>query len=326
MIGSPAKWVAAKAAHPGHLAFIIVHRGEELNALPRWSLVLARAGWGGNNLAMVRPFLLVIFCLMFVAPLRGANIPPDADSAKKALADSPRHGEWVDVPLPGSDVKLNCWVVYPERADKAPVVIVIHEIFGMSDWVRGVTDQLAAEGFIAIAPDLLSGMGPNGGGTESLDGNVGLTIRKLTINDQAKRLDAVRDFALAFPSATDKSACIGFCWGGTASFAYAVHQPKLNAAVVYYGTAPADQSLLAKIQCPVFGNYGNDDARVTSTVQPTIKAMADLKKSYEPHIYDGAGHGFLRQQPGQDGANLKAAQEAWPTTIAFLKKNLEEAK
>jgi carboxymethylenebutenolidase len=232
----------------------------------------------------------------------------------------------VDVPLPGSEVKLNCWVVYPERADKAPVVVVIHEIFGMSDWVRGVTDQLAAEGFIAVAPDLLSGMGPNGGGTESLDGQVGLTIRKLTVDDQAKRLDAVRDFALGFPSASDKSACIGFCWGGTASFAYAAHQPKLNAAVVYYGTAPSAETELAKIQCPVLGNYGKDDARVTATVQPTIKAMAELKKSYEPHIYDGAGHGFLRQQSARDGANLKASQQAWAATVAFLKKNLEEGK
>jgi carboxymethylenebutenolidase len=278
---------------------------------------------------MVKSFLVSIVCLMVGvsgALAADVKIPPDAEGAKKALADSPRHGEWVDVPLAGSDVKVHSWVVYPERSDKAPVVIVIHEIFGMSDWVRGVTDQLAAEGYIAIAPDLLSGMGPGGGGTETLDGKVGDAIRKLSVDDQAKRLDAVREYALAFPSANEKSACIGFCWGGTASFAYAVHQPKLNAAIVFYGTAPSDKAALAKIQCPVLGNYGKDDARVTSTVEPTTKAMKDLSKPYEPHVYEGAGHGFLRQQSGRNGANLKATQEAWAATIAFLKKNLEGSK
>ena len=124
------------------------------------------------------------------------------------------------------------------------------------------------------------------------------------------------------PSASGKSATIGFCWGGGTSFAYAAAQPKLNAAVVYYGTPPAEEGL-AKIQCPVAGFYGGDDARVTSTVPPTKKAMADLKKPYEPHIYESAGHGFLRQQGLRDGANDKAAKKAWPATIEFLKKNLE---
>jgi carboxymethylenebutenolidase len=249
-----------------------------------------------------------------------SNLAPSADTATTALKDSPRHGEWVDVPM--GDVKIKTWVVYPEVKDKAPVVIVIHEIFGMTDWVRSVADQLAAEGFIAVAPDLLSGMGPDGGGTESLGNNVGQTIRKLTAEDQAKRIDAVRDYALSQPSASDKSATIGFCWGGGASFAYASHQPKLNAAVVYYGTPPKKDDL-AKITCPVLGCYGGNDNRVTSTVDPTKTTMAELKKDYTPNIYDGAGHGFLRQQSGQNGANLKATQQAWPTTIDFLKKNLK---
>ncbi|HEX3356503.1 MAG TPA: dienelactone hydrolase family protein [Tepidisphaeraceae bacterium] len=248
------------------------------------------------------------------------NLAPSADTATSALKNSPRHGEWVDVPM--GDVKIKTWVVYPEVKDKAPVVIVIHEIFGMTDWVRSVADQLAAEGFIAVAPDLLSGMGPDGGGTESLGNNVGQTIRKLTAEDQAKRIDAVRDYALAQPSASDKSATIGFCWGGGASFAYAVHQPKLNAAVVYYGTPPKKDDL-AKIACPILGCYGGNDAHITATVEPTKATMAELKKDYAPNVYDGAGHGFLRQQTGQNGANLKAAQQAWPTTIEFLKKNLK---
>ena len=235
------------------------------------------------------------------------------------LKDSPRHGEWVDIAIPGSDVKLHTWVVYPERSDKAPVVIVIHEIFGMSDWVRAVTDQLAAEGFIAIAPDLLSGFGPGGGGTDAFKGgDVREAFSKLAPEETNKRLDAVRDYALAQPSASDKVASIGFCWGGGASFAYAAHQPKLNGAVVFYGNPPPKDAL-ANIQCPVIGFFGKDDNRVTSKVEPTVKAMKELNKPYDVHIYDGAGHGFMRQQDGRDGANQKAADQAWPAAIGFLR-------
>jgi carboxymethylenebutenolidase len=265
---------------------------------------------------------LLLFASVVVAQEK-AQIPRDADKAAEAVKNSPRHGEWADIAVPGSDTKLHTWIVYPERKDKAGVVIVIHEIFGMTDWVRGVADQLAADGFIAIAPDLLSGKGPNGGGTEAFKGDeVRDAIRKLTVDEQTERLNAVRDHALAFPSANGKSATIGFCWGGGASFSYATRQPKLNAAVVCYGSPPSADAM-AKIECPVLGLYGQNDARITSTVEATTKTMSDLKKSYTPHVFDGAGHGFLRQQSGQDGANLKAAQQAWPATIAFLKKNLE---
>jgi carboxymethylenebutenolidase len=224
--------------------------------------------------------LLIAGCTSAAGPsTRPASLPPSGDDGvdAKALAASTRHGEWVDVPIPGSDVKLHSWIVYPERPDKAPIVIVIHEIFGMTTWVRGVTDQLAAEGYIAIAPDLLSGFGPGGGGTESLGDNVQATIRTLNSDELAKRLDAVRDYALALPSASNKVAAIGFCWGGSASFAYAAHQPALKAAIVCYGTPPT-QAEMEKITCPVLGLYGGDDARITSTVQATTKSMAELKK------------------------------------------------
>jgi carboxymethylenebutenolidase len=249
-----------------------------------------------------------------------SKIAPSADTVAEALKNSPRHGEWVDILV--GDVKLHSWVVYPERKDKAPVVLVIHEIFGLTDWVRGVADQLAAEGFIAVAPDLLSGKGPKGGGTESFkDSEVRAAIQKLTPEEVATRLDAAREWALQQPSASGKSASIGFCWGGAASFNYATHQPKLNAAAVYYGSPPKKD--LDKIECPVLGCYGGSDNRITSTVEATKKSMEEAKKSYSPHVYDGAGHGFLRQQSGQNGANQKAADEAWKETIAFFKKNLE---
>jgi carboxymethylenebutenolidase len=238
--------------------------------------------------------------------------------------ESPRHGEWIDIAVPDSDVKIKTFVVYPERKEKAPVVIVIHEIFGLTDWVRGVADTLAANGFIAVAPDLLSGMGPNGGGTVALGEKVREEIRKLTPEDQAKRLDAVAAHAQKFDSTTGKVAAIGFCWGGSASFNYACRRPRLRAAVAYYGAAPAEKDLLGKINCPVLGLYGGNDNRVTSTVESTTASMRELQKSYDPHVYEGAGHGFLRQQSGQNGANATAAKQAWGTTIEFLKKNLEQ--
>jgi carboxymethylenebutenolidase len=260
---------------------------------------------------------------LFADDTPAAKLPPSEKTATAALVASPRHGEWADVALPGSTVKLHTWVSYPERADKAPVVIVIHDIFCMSDWVRSVADQLAAEGFIAVAPDLLSGFGPDGGGTESFKGDsVRAAFSKLTPDVLAKRLDATRDYGLALPSATAKSASIGFCWGGGTSFAYATHQPKLNAAVVFYGVPPSHDAM-EKIQCPVLGCYGGDDNRITSTVDAATKTMAELHKTYDPHVFDGAGHGFLRQQDGKNGANLKAAQQAWPAVISLLKKSLE---
>ncbi|SRR6266545_2768688 len=272
---------------------------------------------------MIRSIIVTAALLLVTSLAYAQKVPADAEHATEALKNSPRHGEWVDVPLAGSDTKIHTFVVYPERKEKAPVVIVIHEIFGLTDWVRAVADQLAAEGFIAVAPDLLSGKGPNGGGTESFKSDeVRGAIMKLGDDEVAQRLNAVREHALAFPSASPKSGCVGFCWGGSASFAYATRQPQLNAAVVYYGTAPKEKAL-ERIQCPVLGFYGGDDNRVTSTVSKTDKAMKDLGKPYTHHTYEGAGHGFLRQQSGKGGASKKAAEQAWAETIQFFKKNLE---
>jgi carboxymethylenebutenolidase len=252
------------------------------------------------------------------------DLPPGEEQAKAALEKSPRHGELIDVKLPSGGAPIKTWVVYPERKEKTGVVLVIHEIFGLSDWIRAVADQLAKDGFIAVAPDLLSGKGPGGGGTESAAtrDDVVKLVRTLTPEETNVRLNAVREWAIRLPSANARSATIGFCWGGSASFAYAAAQPLLNAAIVYYGTAPADETLAA-IRAPILGNYGGDDARVTATVAPTEAAMKKAGKTYEPHVYDGAGHGFLRQQTGKDGANLKAAGAAWPRTIAFLKDALK---
>jgi carboxymethylenebutenolidase len=226
--------------------------------------------------------------------------------------------------VPDGAASLRAWVVYPERSDKAPVVVVIHEIFGLTDWIRSVADQLAAEGFIAIAPDLLTGKGPGGGGTESVDrdGAVAL-VRALKPEDVSRQLDATAKYATSRPAARESFASIGFCWGGSTSFAYASHQPKLSAAVVYYGTSPSNEAL-ASVKAPVLGLYGGDDARVNATIAPADAEMKRLGKRYEHEIYEGAGHGFLRAQGDREGANLRAAEKAWPRTVSFLKAELEK--
>ena len=251
------------------------------------------------------------------------DLPPGEEQAKAFLEKSPRHGEFVDIKLPGSSTLINTWVVYPERKDKAPVILVIHEIFGLSDWIRALGDQLAKDGYIAVVPDLISGMGPGGGGTDSAKSrdDVVKLIRGLTSEETIARLNAVREYAIRLPSANGKCATVGFCWGGTNSYLYATAQPELNAAVVYYGTSP-DSAALSKIKAPVFGNYGGDDARVNATIEPASIEMKRLGKVYEYEIYDGAGHGFLRQQIGREGANKRATEKAWPKTLAFLKKYL----
>jgi carboxymethylenebutenolidase len=257
------------------------------------------------------------------APARDESLPPSEAQAKAALDKSPRHGEYVDVKLPAGGTPIRTWIVYPERKDKAGVVILIHEIYGLSDWLRGIADQLAREGFIAVVPDLVSGMGPNGGGSDSVASrdDVVKLVRAVTPDEATARLNAVRDYAIHLPAANGKSATVGFCWGGGRSFAYAASQPALNGAVVYYGTPP-EPADLARIKVPVLGFYGGDDARVTTTVAPAETEMKKLGKTYEPHVYEGAGHGFLRAQEDRNGANLKATQQAWPRTVDFLRKQL----
>jgi carboxymethylenebutenolidase len=262
----------------------------------------------------MKPALLSALLLALSTFSLAADIPPGDPGAKAALEKSTRHGEWVDIAVPGAKAPLHSYVVYPEVKDKAPVVLVIHDIFGMGDWARVVTDQLAAEGFIGICPDMLS---PQGAGAQGADNARG-AISGLKGEAVVSYLNAARDYGMKLPSANGKSAVIGFCWGGGHSFNYAANQPDLNAAVVYYGS-PVKEDMMEKIKCPVLGCYGGNDARITSTVDPTKQAMKRVNKTYVPHVYPGAGHGFLRNQ--NTPANAKAAQEAWPTTIAFLKDN-----
>ncbi len=270
---------------------------------------------------------------------RGPQVPPievpwndaipagTAEHAARALKESPRHGEWVDIKL-ADGTALKSWVVYPERSTKSGVVLVIHDIRGMSDIARAVGDQLAQDGFIAIVHDFLSGKGPNGGATESLGSGVGQAIQSLTPEDVNARLTAAMEYGKKLPASTGKTGVVGFCWGGARSFGFAAAQPELNAAVVYYGDAPGAsdgtvETKLANVKAPVLGLYAGNDARIGATIPATEAAMKKLGKSYEIHTYEGAGHGFMGAQAGAGGANLKAAQESWPLVVKFFTTNLK---
>jgi carboxymethylenebutenolidase len=243
------------------------------------------------------------------------------DWAKARLENSPRHHEWVKVKSGNREV--NCYITYPEVKDKAPVVLVIHEIFGLTDWARSVTDELAEAGYIAIAPDLLSGMAPGGGGTAEAGGTDGAIklVSALPPDQVTADLNAAADYAVKLPAANGKLAVVGFCWGGGQSFRYAANNKDLKAAFVFYGTPPSQEDM-AKINSPVDGFYAGNDARVTATVPKTIDAMKQLNKTYDPVTYDGAGHGFMRagEDPKGSSANKKAHDAAWVRLKEALKK------
>lgn len=249
-------------------------------------------------------------------------LPAGATDVAARLAHSPRHAEYVTIRTGPSD-SVRAWVVYPERATTAPVVVVVHEIFGLSTWIRGVADQLAADGYIAIAPDLLTGKAMPAPGTDTLtQAAAQSTIRTLNADDVQRQLAAVGRYGMSLPSARQRYGIVGFCWGGGTSFAHAVTAPaSLAAAVVYYGTGPAAATLL-HVTVPVLGLYAGDDARVGATVPATDSAMRALGKSFSVHTFAGAGHGFARQQDGKGGANLLAIRQAWPLTISFFRANL----
>jgi carboxymethylenebutenolidase len=245
------------------------------------------------------------------------------DWAKQKLEKSTRHREWVKVQHDGRNV--DAYIVYPEVSTKAPVVLVIHEIFGLSDWAQLAADEFAAAGYIAIAPDLLSGKGPNGGGTKTMDSNmVGQAIRDLPADQITADLNASADYALKQPSANGNLYVAGFCYGGSQSFRYATNRPTLKAAFVFYGAAPTDDSI-NRIKAPVDGFDGGNDARVTATVEPTKEKMKAAGKTYDPVIYDGAGHGFMRG--GEDptstaathAADVKARDAAWAKMKPLIK-------
>ena len=273
------------------------------------------------------------------------GIPASANNAQARLAASPRHGEWVKVAWePGSSDSLMAWIVYPStNRAKSPVVVVVHEIFGLQTWVRGVADQVAADGFIAIAPDLNSRV-RGGPSTEELSGDSARKlIQGVSSAERNKGIAAVARYAMSQPSAAPKYAVIGYCWGGSTVFMHAVNGGVngFSGGVAFYGlpymqpaqpgtAAVPNGDSLTKITKPVMLLNGSKDQRIAAAMPAVDSAMKALKKDYSGTNYEGAVHGFLRAQDdpkqtrdeAEEQANLAAAKDAWPKTVSFLKKNL----
>lgn len=262
---------------------------------------------------------LKLLALLLLLPFASTALHAQ-DWAKAALEKSPRHREYVAIKH--GDRTVQTFVVYPEVSRKAPVVILIHEIFGLSDWAKSMADDLAAQGFIVVAPDLLSGYGANGGGTAEMASMDATTkaVSGLNADSVNADLDAVADYAKKIPASNGRIAVAGFCWGGGKSFAFATHRHDLSAAFVFYGPGPADVSA---ITAPVYGFYAGNDARIGATIPATVEAMKAAGKTYEPITYEGAGHGFMRagvDPTNTNAANVKARQEGFARLVKLLKE------
>jgi carboxymethylenebutenolidase len=259
----------------------------------------------------------IFVALLLLATAQGVMAQ---DWAKTALAKSPRHSEWVKVKHDSRTV--DTYVVYPEAKDKRPVVLVIHEIFGMTDWVQELADEVAAAGYIAVAPDLLSGMGPNGGrSSDFAEGKTMEAVSNLNPDQVTADLNAAADYGLKLPAANGKLFVGGFCWGGSQTFRFATNRADLKAAFVFYGGPPAKEAM-ANIKAPIYGFYAGNDARIGATIPDTKEQMKIAGKTYDIVTYDGAGHGFMRagEAPDANDANKKARGEAWERWKGLLAK------
>ena len=220
--------------------------------------------------------------------------------------------------------EVQSFLAFPEVKDKAPAVVVIHEIFGLTDWVRGVADQLAEAGYVAITPDLLSGTAPNGGGTSELGSGVAVrkAISSLPPDQITADLNAVVEYVSKLPACNGKVVVAGFCWGGSQTFRLATNNKSIKAAFPFYGSGPDKEEDIARITCPVYGFYGGNDARVNATIPKSAELMKKAGKTYEPVTYEGAGHGFMRagEAPDASEANKKGRDEGWKRWKELLKK------
>lgn len=242
------------------------------------------------------------------------------DSAVARLDESPRHHEWVALERDGRT--LHAFVAYPEIDEKAGAVVVIHENRGLTDWVRSFADQLAEAGYLAIAPDMLSGDGPDGGKTSDFPSSDAAreAIYDLDPDRVTADLHAAADYVGALPAATGEVSVAGFCWGGSQTFRFATNRSGLAAACVFYGSAPKSEEEVARINAPVHGFYGENDNRINSTLDATAAMMTAAGKTFDPVIYDGAGHAFMRRgdAPDADDASRAARDDAFERLLAIL--------
>ena len=262
-----------------------------------------------NRIILVTTVLLMFACA-------------SSDTASNAqLETTPRHDEWVTIDSAGRT--LHAYVVYPQSNRKSGSVLVIHENRGLTDWVRTVADHLAERGYIAIAPDLLSGAAPGGGRTSDFPTSDAAreAISKLPRDQVMTDLANAAKYVRTLPSANGKLAVGGFCWGGARTFDFANIGDNVAASFVFYGTGPRDEAGVTGIDGPVYGFYGGDDERVNATIEPSRAAMEKAGKRYEPVTYPGAGHAFMRlgEEPNATEANRKAREEAWSRWLGLLK-------
>ena len=258
------------------------------------------------------PFLVLFFLFL---PAAAAQ-----DFALDQLENSPRHHEWLEIEA--GDRTVHAFAAYPERSDDAPVVLVIHENRGLTDWVRSFADQVAAAGYLAVAPDLLSGFDEaheRTGDFESSDAARD-AIYQLDGDQVIADLRAVKAHLAELPSSSGDVVVAGFCWGGSQTFRFATYADDIDAALVFYGTAPEDEERIAAIEAPVYGFYGGDDQRVNATIPATQERMDKFGKRYDVKIYDGAGHAFMRSgdDPAETGPNKAARDAAWERLTAIL--------
>lgn len=242
------------------------------------------------------------------------------DFAIQQLENSPRHHEWAEISY--DDRKVHTFVAYPEVSENALAVIVIHENRGLTDWVRSFADQMAEAGYIALAPDLLSGFSEKFQKTSDfpVSDDARSAIYELDPDQVTQDLLAVQQYAQGLDAANGKTAVMGFCWGGSNTFRFATNAQNLEAALVFYGTAPKEQSELARIKTPVYGFYGGNDNRVNATIEATEQMMKAEEKFYEYEIYEGAGHAFMRRgdDPEGDAPNKAARDQAWEKIKSIL--------
>ncbi len=257
----------------------------------------------------------------FAAALLLASILPAQDWAKAKLDSSPRHHEYATLQANGKPLKA--FISYPEVKSKATAIVLIPEIFGLSDWAKSMADELSASGYVVIAPDVLTGMGPNGGGTDSYTSRDAVTqaVSGLDNATVMADLDAAADYVKTLPASSGTLAVAGFCWGGGKSFAFATHRHDLADAFVFYGPPPSADDM-KNITTPVYGFYAGNDARIGATLPQATADMKAANKPFDPVTYDGAGHGFMRA--GQDPtdtnpANKAARSQAYAKMTSILK-------
>src|ERR1700688_3953589 len=260
-----------------------------------------------------------LLCSIFALSLLSANSNAQ-DWAQAQLKKSPRHREWVTVKHDSRAVQT--FVVYPESKDKRPVVLIIHEIFGLTDWAQELADEVAEAGYIAVAPDLLSGMASNGGRTSDFpQGGATEAINHLNPDQITADLNAVADYALKLPATNGKLFVAGFCWGGGQAFRFATNRPDLAAAFVFYGPPP-NKDAMARIKAPVYGFYAGNDQRIGATIPETIANMKAAGKTFDPAPYEAAGNGFMRagEAPDAKEADRKAREDAWKRWKSLMER------